>query len=163
MKKPKQLLQAYKQAPWRVQLQWIGVFMLVLVLIAAIAGVYLNLSARASSAGRAIQSYEYKASELEREINDLSTQLAYILSSDQMVTRINKSKMQMLDPERALYIEVPGYIPHTSFTLGTIPETTDTSFTTLRSEYTDSLWDWFIDNVWSAPDKPISDEMRGTQ
>ncbi|MCJ7694431.1 MAG: hypothetical protein MUO40_03310 [Anaerolineaceae bacterium] len=160
MKKPKQLLQAYKQAPWRVQLQWIGIFMLVLVLIAAIAGVYLNLSARASSAGRAIQSLEYKASEIEREINDLSTRLAYILSSDQMLTRIKKSEMQMLDPKRALYIEVPGYIPHTSFALGKTPGSTNNSFTTLKSEYTDSLWDWFIDNIWSAPDKPISGEVR---
>lgn len=157
MNKPKQLLQAYKQAPWRVQLQWIGVFMLILVLIAAIAGVYLNLSARASSAGRAIQSYEYQASELEREINDLSTRLAYILSSEQMMNRIKKSGMRMLDPEKALYVEVPGYLPYSSFKIGEVPDSSGSSFTTLKSEYTNSLWDWFKENIWFASDTPVSD------
>jgi len=50
------LLQAYKQAPWRVQLQWIGLFLLGLVLVAGITGLYLNISAQAATAGRKIQS-----------------------------------------------------------------------------------------------------------
>jgi len=102
MKKPKQLLQAYRQAPWRVQLQWLGFFLLGVVLVAAVAGVYLNLSARASSAGRAIQSLENKVDAYQREINDLSTRLAYISSSEQMYLRLKDTDLALLDPKQAI-------------------------------------------------------------
>jgi predicted nucleic acid-binding Zn ribbon protein len=42
--KTKNIIQAYRQAPWRMQLQWIGIFLLILVSISAIAGVYLSLA-----------------------------------------------------------------------------------------------------------------------
>ena len=49
------LLQAYKQAPWRIQIQWIGLFLLGLVLVASIIGLYLSISAQAAASGRSIQ------------------------------------------------------------------------------------------------------------
>ncbi|HOT53519.1 MAG TPA: hypothetical protein PLH68_05845, partial [Anaerolineaceae bacterium] len=68
--KTKNIFQAYKQAPWRLQLQWIGLFLLVLVGVAAIAGVYLSLSGKAAVTGRRIQNLEFQASALELEVND---------------------------------------------------------------------------------------------
>jgi len=58
------LLHAYKQAPWRIQLQWIGIFLLGLVLMASITGVYLNISAQAATAGRMIQFIENDIDEI---------------------------------------------------------------------------------------------------
>ncbi len=67
----KNLVQAYKQAPWRTQIQWIGIFLLVLIGVAVVAGVYLMISGRAAATGRRIQSLEAEISALEMEINDL--------------------------------------------------------------------------------------------
>jgi cell division protein FtsB len=157
MKKPNHLLQAYRQAPWRVQLQWLGFFLLGVVLIAAVAGVYLNLSARASAAGRAIQSLEDQADDLQREINDLSTRLAYLSSAEQMKARLKKLDMEILDPLKAMYIEVPGYRSHNDVVLAPPPEGRSISTPILQSEYTDSLWDWFVKNIWLANEKPSVD------
>ena len=44
----KKQIQAYKQTPWRVQLQWIGLFLLGLILVAAITGIYLSINAQAA-------------------------------------------------------------------------------------------------------------------
>ncbi len=40
------LTQAYSQAPWRKQLQLIGIFLVVLVFFALVAGIYLSVTAR---------------------------------------------------------------------------------------------------------------------
>ena len=150
------LLQAYRQAPWRVQLQWIGLFLLVLVLIAAVAGVYLNLSARSATAGRAIQSLERRISNLQREINDLSTQLAFITSADQMYARLEDTDFVLLDPNNALYLEVPGYQPPSNVFMAPPPTANVIAKPVLQPQYTDSLWDWFVNNIWTAPDMPTA-------
>lgn len=107
----KNILQAYKQAPWRTQIQWIGIFLLVLLGIAVVAGVYLMISGRAAAAGRRIQSLEAEISALEMEINDLKTQYAQVSSAKSLSERASALKMTMLDPLEAMYIEVPGYVP----------------------------------------------------
>jgi len=157
MKKPKQLLQAYRQAPWRVQLQWLGFFLLGVVLVAAVAGVYLNLSARASSAGRAIQSLENKVDAYQREINDLSTRLAYISSSEQMYLRLKDTDLALLDPKQAIYIEVPGFISSPDIVLAPPAEVASVQTPVIKSQYTNSLWDWFVENIWFAYEKPSVD------
>ena len=63
--------QAYSQAPWRKQLQIIGLFSLILVFGALVAGIYLNVSARAATAGRDIQSKQEEIEALDLEIEDL--------------------------------------------------------------------------------------------
>ena len=50
-----QIVQKVRQAPWRVQRQWIGLFLLGLVVMAMVAGIYLNVTVRATLAGREIQ------------------------------------------------------------------------------------------------------------
>ena len=48
------LTQAYSQAPWRKQLKFIGLFLLLVVFVALIAGIYLDVTARAATIGREI-------------------------------------------------------------------------------------------------------------
>jgi len=103
-------LQAYKQAPWRTQLQWIGIFLLILVIIATIAGVYLSMSEKAAATGRQIQNLEAEINTLDLEINDISSQLASITSIKNMEERVKDLDMVQLDPQQALYLEVPGYV-----------------------------------------------------
>lgn len=155
MKKNKNLLQAYRQAPWRVQLQWIGVFLLILVLTAAVAGVYLNVSARSAAAGRRIQVLEMRINELNREINDLSTQLANISSAGQMYTRIEDEDFVALNPLQVTYLEVPGYQAKEDVRLAPPPNVQAISSPILKPQFTISLWDWVKDNVWSRSEAPV--------
>ncbi|MFZ3069984.1 MAG: hypothetical protein WA110_02535 [Anaerolineaceae bacterium] len=144
-------LQAYRQAPWRKQLQWIGIFMLILVSIAAVAGVYLSMSGRAATTGRRIQELESEVSRLQLEINDLTTQLAYISSARSMYERLATLEMVELDPLQALYLEVPGYQPRGSVILAPPPNAESISSPTILPEFTASLWDWFRQKIWDSP------------
>ncbi len=147
----KNLVQAYKQAPWRTQIQWIGIFLLVLVGVAVVAGVYLMISGRAAAAGRRIQSLEAEISALEMEINDLKTQYAEVSSAKSLSQRAEALNMKMLDPLRALYIEVPGYIPPSQPALAPPPAIEDISTPVLLPEFTASLWDWLRLQVFIEP------------
>ena len=81
----KDLLQAYKQAPWRTQIQRVGAFLLVVIAIAAVSGLYLFISGRSAATGRRIQNLESEAAALHRQNNDLETLLGKI-QSDQAAT-----------------------------------------------------------------------------
>lgn len=141
------LIQAYRQSPWRIQLQWIGMFLLVLVLVAAIAGVYLNLSARSAAAGRQVQMLENRIEDLNMEINDLSTKLAKISSSQAMLSRLEESNYLLIDPNQALYLEIPGIEPKTDFVLAPPASENTVSSPLLKPEYSNSLWDRLLEFI----------------
>ncbi len=81
------ITQAYSQAPWRKQLQFIGLFSLILVFVALIAGIYLNVSAQTASTGRDIQYMKGQIETLDREIEDMQSQIALLLSDHVMEKR----------------------------------------------------------------------------
>ena len=148
--KTKNIIQAYRQAPWRMQLQWIGIFLLILMSIAVIAGVYLSLSGKAAITGRRIQSLEYQVSALELQINDLASQLAYASSARVMSERAAALNMVQRDPAQAIYLEVPGYSPE-SFSLAPAPTVYNIPSPSILPEFTASLWDWLADTLSNLP------------
>jgi len=153
--KTKNIIQAYKQAPWRLQLQWIGIFLLILVSIAAIAGVYLSLSGKAAVTGRRIQKLEFTVSALELEINDLASQLAYASSARVMSDRAKALNMVQRDPAQAVYLQVPGYSPE-SFVLAPAPNVDKIPSPSILPEFTSSLWDWLAEQLTQLPDSVVS-------
>ncbi|MFZ3151995.1 MAG: hypothetical protein WA116_09990 [Anaerolineaceae bacterium] len=140
-------VQAYKQAPWRVQLQWIGIFLLILVCLAVVAGGYLSMSGRAAASGRHIQELEGEVDQLELEINDLQTQLAYVSSARSMRERLKSLDMVMLDPMQALYLEVPGYQGQDTVVLAPAANSESAASSIILPEFTSSLWDWFSQKI----------------
>ncbi len=136
-------LQAYQQAPWRKQIQWIGTFFVILVALAAVAGVYLSLSGRAASTGRRIQVLEYEVEVLALEIGDLNTQLAQVSSARSLYERLSNLDMREYDPITALYVEVPGYQPQSAVVLAPPPSMqTGHENPVILPEFTTSLFDW---------------------
>ena len=95
-------LQAYKQAPWRKQLQWIGIFLAILVAVTAVAGIYLSISRLAATSGRRIQNLESTVNDLKLEVNDLNTELALISSARSMSQRLEGAEMVEVDPPQAI-------------------------------------------------------------
>ena len=158
MQNVQKITQAYSQAPWRKQVQWIGAFLLVLVFVWLIAALYLDVTARAATIGREIQAMQVgdvetasqkpdeedrrSIEELKQRNADLQARLAYLLSEESLRERATALGFEFTEPGTALYIEVPGYIGPQTATMAPPPGPTvssqDTQVTIVRS----SLLDW---------------------
>ena len=159
MNRVQSLTQAYSQAPWRKQLQWIGLFMLGLILVALVAGIYLSVSAEASSNGRAIQAMYAQIERMEREIEDQKTQLAFLTSNDEMAKRAEDMGFLPVNKGEVLYIVVPGYKRSGQAILGSPPGSLVPDVTILSPEYTQSLFDWLRERIFE-PAAPLVQEVR---
>jgi hypothetical protein len=77
-----QIIHAYKQAPWRVQRQWVGIFLLVVIGVAMVAALYLDVTARRwTGRGSGVRVHTTIRGKL------LETQLADLTSTDVMQRR----------------------------------------------------------------------------
>ncbi|MEP6895683.1 MAG: hypothetical protein ABI986_08760, partial [Chloroflexota bacterium] len=104
-----QIIHAYKQAPWRVQRQYVGAFLLIVIGISMIAALYLQVTARAARAGREIQEMRLTITTVQRTNADLETQLANLTSSAEMERRALEMGYRPVKPGELDYVAVPGY------------------------------------------------------
>lgn len=141
------ITQAYSQAPWRKQVQWIGIFLLVLILGAMVAGVYLSVSARSVTVGREIQTMYSEIEVAKREIENLETQLAVLRASSTMKERAEKLGFRAVSADEIFYIMVSGYSKPEQITLAGAPERTVPEAFTLSREYSQSLLDWIRERI----------------
>jgi cell division protein FtsL len=144
MENVSQIVQKVRQANWRVQRQWIGLFLLGLVAVSMVAGIYLNITVRATLAGREIQALQSKLIDDRRTNSDLGTQLAGLTSVGSMQNRAEALGFQPADPEDITYVVVPGYSPETAVDMS-LPESASqkqSQTPILLPDYTESLFDW---------------------
>ncbi len=137
------LMQAYRHTPWRIQLQVIGMFLLFLVMIAIIAGIYLNVTARAATIGRRIQAMQAEMQTNDRLNADLQTRLALLTTATSMETRAKEMGFRPLSAGEITYIIVPDYSGRAPVTLAPPPGPVSASGQILPPEFTQSLIDWF--------------------
>lgn len=149
-----QLIQAYRQAPWRTQLQWIGIFLLILVLIASVLGLFLDITARSSTAGRDIQLMEDEILASEQNIASLTARLAEINSSANMRARAEKMNYVPMDPSEAHFMVIPDAEPRQSSLDAPLFKPTEEPVL-LQPEYTLSLWDWFNQTLTSLQQQQV--------
>jgi hypothetical protein len=103
------LVQAYRQAPWRNQLVWVATILLGVTVLALIAGLYLSISAQAVTIGTEIQKKNAIKYDTEQNIADLRNQLADLTSSKVMEQRAREMGFEYLAPADISYIVIPGY------------------------------------------------------
>ena len=84
--------------------------MLAMILVAMVAGIYLSVSAQASTAGREIQIMYGEMEEIRRNIEDSKSQLAILNSNAVMEKRAEELGFFQVDSEEIFYILVPNYI-----------------------------------------------------
>ena len=164
MENIKKLTQAYEQAPWRRQMYMIGVILLILVSTAIVAGIYLNVTARAAAVGRQIQEmqvrvygYHYLTSdagevtvpieELEQRIANLTSQLAILTSYKVMQERVKDLNLDPIDTDHIEYMEVPGYIDRQTTSLAPPPEPVVVNASAIDPQFKESLFEWVADQV----------------
>ena len=141
MKNVTQIVQKVRQAHWRVQRQWIGLFLLGFVAVAMVAAIYLNVTVRAALAGREIQMARAQIAIDKRTNADYETQLADLTSAESMQKRAEAAGFQPIDLTEITYVVVPGYMPASSVNMS-VPQTVSTD-PVLLPEYSESLFDWF--------------------
>jgi len=157
-----QIVQKVRQAPWRVQRQWIGLFLLALVLMAMVAGIYLNVTVRAALAGREIQMLlnpSLTNPEPEKRPNSIATnqrintelqmKLADLTSVESMRQRAEAMGFQLASPDDITYVAVPGYVAQSGVDLST-PGVTQPVVPILLPEYTESWLDYFMNRKVSS-------------
>jgi cell division protein FtsL len=148
MESVKRFTQAYYQAPWRKQLQLIVGFMVALIVVAVIAGIYLNISARAVSEGHQIQVMQGNIDKIQLEISGLETTLANLSSTQVMESRARELGYRPVDADNLSYIEVPGYSGRQTAVLAQPPKPVVVAVQTVPPVFTESLVDWFQKNVF---------------
>jgi len=153
------ITQAYSQAPWRKQLQWIGLFMLAMILVAMVAGIYLSVSAQASKAGREIQIMYAEMEDIRRNIEDMESQIAYLVSNAEMEKRAQELGFTPVSSEDIFYILVPGYSKPDQADLAGSPGTPLPIIPMVAPEYTQSLVDWLSERVFD-PASPLVKEVE---
>ena len=136
-----QIIHAYKQAPWRIQRQWIGAFLLALIGVAMIAALYLDVTARAAVAGREIQELRFELATIRRANADLETQLGNLTSTAEMQRRGLELGYRPVKPGELDYVPVPGFVvPEPAILLAA--EDALLPVQPIPFEYTQSLLEW---------------------
>jgi cell division protein FtsL len=143
-----QIVQKYRQASWRVQRQWIGLFLVGFVLVAMVAAIYLNITTQANLAGREIQNINADILTSQRTNADLETQLAALTSTEAMQKRAQDLGFHPVDPGDITYVVVPGYEPKQPINLTT--NVNPPANAIIQPEYTESLFDWFTQELVST-------------
>jgi len=140
------IIHAYRQAPWRVQRQYVGAFLLAIIIVALISALYLDVTARAALAGREIQDLRIEITTMQRTNADLETELASLTSSSMMQRRALELGYRPVKPGELDYVFVPGYVaPEPDILLAAIDTTTPAVH--LPAEYTESLIEWLDTRV----------------
>lgn len=144
-----QIIHAYRQAPWRVQRQWVGAFLLFVIGAAMVAALYLDVTARAAMTGREIQELRVQITTVQRENADLETRLADLTSSAAMQRRAIELGYRPVQPGELDYVAVPGFVPPEPEILLAAKDATLRE-ESLPIEYTQSLLEWFGERIESG-------------
>jgi len=143
-----QIVQKYRQASWRVQRQWIGLFLLGCVLVAMVSAIYLNITTQANLAGRQIQNINADILTNQRMNADLETQLASLTSTATMEKRAQDLGFHAVEAGDITYVVVPGFEPQGPLDLST--NAAPAARALLLPKYTESLLDWFSQELASS-------------
>lgn len=144
------LVHAYRQAPWRIQRQWLGGFLLGVVAVGMVSSLYLDITAQAAISGREIQGLASDIISVQQNTADLQTRLAELTSNTVMERRARDLGYEPVDPAKLQYIIVPGYAPPQPDILVAAPPL-QPSAPSIAPEYTESLIEWLQHELRPAP------------
>jgi hypothetical protein len=109
-----------------------------------VAGIYLNITVRATLAGREILSLQNQLIDKQRANSDQETILAGLTSIESMQQRAEAMGFAPADPGNITYVVVPGYTPKTAVDMSQpgADSQGQSQKPVLLPDYTESLFDW---------------------
>lgn len=132
----------------------IGMFLLILIAVALVAGIYLNVSARSTTVGRSIQQMQADIEDRERAIADLESELAFVISHEEMQKRADVLGFEPMNQDEVLYVPVPDYPGRQPVQLAPAFSVMPQPVLVLSPEYTESLFDLLRERVFE-PAAPL--------
>jgi hypothetical protein len=145
-------LRYHQTMPLRFQREWLAMFLVGVMLLGLVAGLYLNVTSRAAIAGREIQGMEVNIAANQRINADLETQIAVLLSNTVLADRAKALGYEPVTRDSIEYMVVPGYFPQQGLSL--VQPVAATDLMAVSPEYTESLFDWLGRQLESAS-KPL--------
>ncbi len=104
------LKQAYKQKPWRIQLQWVGRILLILIIAIVALVFHLELTTQAAEAGTEIRNLEAERESLIRDIHHNHTTVAMLTSTSVMQERAEAMGFRPASQAEIEYLFLDEYI-----------------------------------------------------
>ncbi|MBE0699002.1 MAG: hypothetical protein IH586_18950 [Anaerolineaceae bacterium] len=147
------LVQAYSQAPWRIETQRGVLLLIVAILGASILWVMVSVTVQAASAGLQIQQLESDREELERQIAGRRTNIADLTSAAVMKERAKKLGFEPVDPEAITYFVAPGFNGREPI-ISAPTYNVDEQQQILKPIYTQSLWEWLLQGIFDIGESP---------
>jgi cell division protein FtsL len=141
-------LRHHQEMPIRFQREWLAAFLVGVILLGLVAGLYLNVSARAAITGREIQSLEAEIAANKRDNADLQTHIAILLSNQSLSQRARALGFEPVERDDVEYIVVPGYFPPQGINF--VQPTIETDLLATKPEYSESLFDWLGRQIEAA-------------
>jgi len=135
-----------QQAPWRTRRQMVGTILLAIVGVSMIVALYLDVATRTTLVGREIQSLEWETGQLEAQNANLKTELAHLLSYHEIEVRSSALGFRRATAGETHYLVVPGYEGRGPINL-VVDDSADYQNSLLTEAYTQSLFDWFGDQI----------------
>lgn len=136
---------AYRQAPWRIQRQWAGAFLLGVLTLGMISALYLDVTAQTAILGREIQTLQWAIAETNRANADLQSRQAALLSTKVMEARARALGFRPAEPGEIHYLAAPGYVRPTGVILAA--SNPPAAAPSTPPEYTQSLLEWIADRL----------------
>ena len=147
MKNGQSLMQAYIQAPWRRQLQFVGLFLVILVMLGLLASIYLSVSATAAAYGRQIQKAQDDILNFHHSIANLEAQLAELHAASNLREYVEEAGLHQAGPSEIVYLPVSGYNGDQPVRLAPPPGPAVASRPGVAPEFSQSLLDWLIEKM----------------
>ncbi len=127
-----------------------GLFLLCLVGVALVAGLYLSITAQAVAAGVQVQALEAQREQTQRNIANVQSQLAFLTSATEMEKRAQEMGFRPYSAEEPLYLVIPEYPGRQTAILAPPPSARGIPQPLILPSYTQSLWEWLFQGILPA-------------
>ena len=150
MNRAQKILQAYRNTPWRRQIQVLSMFGAFAAVAALVMIVYIWMTSQAGTYGLQVQEYQATAQALEQSIEDKKVELADLTNTENLEKRAEEAGFQPVDPNRIRYLEVDGYYTQQPLQLAPAPNVAhaQTPDDGLPQTFTSSLFDWIRETIY---------------
>ena len=156
-RKTDELIAVARESGLRFQHEWIISFVAIVAMLALLAGLYLNVTASASIAGRQIQNLEADITMNEQVNADLETRIATLMANSVLEKRALALGFEPVERQTLQYVLVPGYFPPQAVTMISTAAPVETLANS--PEFNETLIDWISKQIQTAS-LPLSESRR---
>ena len=151
--KKENLTQAYRQKPWRIQMQWISRVLTILVIVVLAVILNLNIISRSAHAGVQVRILEAEREKLQRTISGNRTTLAQLTSATVMKQRAKELGYEPVRQDQIEYIYMAGYLEKDSLPVEIPLKRNQQNSNLINPVYTQSIWDWLFQGTFTLLDR----------